>query len=62
MKIVALDVDGSHFVIGDLNAFLIEVAIEIACDREAVFGRVAPISWTMTWWLTSGLPRQFSEM
>ena len=39
MKIVALDVDGSHFVIADLNAFLIEVTIEIAGDREAVFGR-----------------------
>ena len=23
---------------------------------------VAPISWIMTWWLTSGLPRQFWEM
>ena len=39
MKIVALDVDGSHFVIADLNAFLIEIAIEIASNRETVFGR-----------------------
>ena len=39
MKVVALDVDGGHFVIADLNAFLIEVAIEITRDREAVFGR-----------------------
>ena len=39
MKVVALDVDGCHFVIADLNAFLIEVAIEITRDREAVFGR-----------------------
>jgi hypothetical protein len=39
MEIVALDVDASHFVIADLNAFLIEVAIEIAGDRKAVFSR-----------------------
>ncbi len=39
MKIVAPDVDGGHFVIGDLNAFLIEIMIKIAGDREAVFSR-----------------------
>jgi len=39
MKVVALDVDGRHFVIADLNAFLIEVAIEVASDRQAFFGR-----------------------
>ena len=39
MKVVALDVDGRHFIIADLNAFLIEVAIEVASDRETVFGR-----------------------
>ena len=39
MKVVALDVDGRHFVIADLNAFLIEVTIEIAGDRKPVFGR-----------------------
>ena len=39
MKVVALDVDGRHFVIADLNAFLIEIAIEIAGDRETAFGR-----------------------
>ncbi len=39
MKIVAPDVDASHFFIADLNAFSIEIAIEIARDREAVFGR-----------------------
>ena len=39
MEIVALDVDGCHFIIADLNAFLIEVVIEVASDRETVFGR-----------------------
>ena len=38
MKVVALDVDGRPFIIADLNAFLIEVAIEVASDRETVFG------------------------
>ena len=39
MKVVAFDVDGRHFIIADLNAFLIEIAIEVAGDRETVFGR-----------------------
>ena len=39
MKVVAPDVDGGHFVIADLNAFLVEVAIEVTRDREEVFGR-----------------------
>lgn len=39
MEVVALDVDGRHFIIADLNAFLIEIAIKIARDRKAVFRR-----------------------
>jgi hypothetical protein len=39
MKIVSPDVDGGHFIISNVNAFLIEVAIEIASNRETVFGR-----------------------
>src|SRR5258708_38696775 len=63
MEEVALQVDGGEFGVGDLDAGRVAVLASSSQRtlRPAVVV-VAAISWTMTWWLTSGLPRQFWVM
>ena len=52
-----------HFRVGDLDGFGIVVFVEAALHIEPCAPCVvAPISWTMTSWLISGLPRQFWVM
>ena len=62
MERVTFGGKGGHLGGGDLDALGIAVRVDLAADGQARLVVVAPISWTMTWWLTSGLPRQFCEM
>ena len=39
MERVALDVEGSHFGVGDFDAFFVQVVVEFAANREACLGR-----------------------
>src|SRR5687767_4432795 len=59
---MALDFEGGHLGIADGEAFRVEIAVEIAGEVRPVSVFVALINWMMTWWLTSGLPRQFCEI
>ena len=59
MKVVAREIDRCEFDVLDDDACLVGVGIYLGAHVEAVFVVVAAISWTMTWWLIKGLPRQF---
>jgi len=45
---MALNVEGSHFGIGDLNSFRVEALVDVAVTVRPVLVVVAPISWMMT--------------
>ena len=56
---MASDIDGGEFGVVDGDAGVVGIGIELGVNREAGLVVVAAISWTMTWWLINGLPRQF---
>ena len=59
MEVMASDIDGGEFGVVDGDAGVVGIGIELGVNREAGLVVVAAISWTMTWWLINGLPRQF---
>src|SRR3954465_4716384 len=62
MKVVALDIQGGHLGVTDLDALRIGPRVEFTTHRQTVFVVVATINSTTINRLVSGLPRQFSLM
>jgi hypothetical protein len=55
-----LKIEGGHLGIGHPDALGVGAAVEAAPDGEAGAGVVVlAINWTITWWVSRGLPRQF---
>ena len=60
MEVVALEIEGGHFVIGDLDAAWVGVGVGFAADGQApAVVAVLAMSSTTARWLVSGVPRQF---
>jgi hypothetical protein len=57
-----LKIEGGHLGIGHPDALGVGAAVEAALDGEASAGGVLAISWTITWWVSRGLPHQFWVM
>ena len=62
MEVIALDVEGGHLRLGDLDALGIGVGVEFAGDGEAGRRGLAAISSTTARRLVSGRPRQVCVM
>jgi hypothetical protein len=59
MERLALDVEGGHFCVVDVDAFFVQIVVEFTANLEARLGLVAAINSTTASRLVRGRPRQF---
>jgi hypothetical protein len=62
MPFVASQRHRGQFLVADLDAQRVAATIQLGVNGQASAGRGRPISSTTTWWLTSGRPRQLTEI